>query len=47
MLAQRTAEDCQITALELEPNAYQQAVENAQCSAWANRITIQQGDILR
>ena len=45
MLAQRTAEDCQITALELEPNAYQQAVENAQCSAWANRITIQQGDI--
>ena len=45
MLAQRTAEDCQITALELEPNAYQQAVENAQCSTWANRITIQQGDI--
>lgn len=45
MLAQRTEENCDITALELEPNAYQQAVENAQHSTWKRRISIQQGDI--
>lgn len=45
MLAQRNPQ-AQITALELEPNAYQQAVENVQRSAWANRISIQQGDVL-
>ena len=33
MLAQRTAPDSQITALELEPNACQQAVENAETFA--------------
>lgn len=45
MLAQRTA--CsQITAIELEPNAYQQAKSNAQASPWAERIHILQGDIL-
>ncbi|VEI47649.1 type 12 methyltransferase [Actinobacillus equuli] len=30
MLAQRTADTTQITALELDSNAYQQAVENCQ-----------------
>ncbi|MDU4465440.1 methyltransferase [Haemophilus parahaemolyticus] len=45
MLAQRTEENCDITALELEPNAYQQAVENAQHSTWKRRISIKQGDI--
>ena len=46
MLAQRTA--CsQITAIELEPNAYQQAKSNAQASPWAERITVLQGDFLQ
>lgn len=40
MLAQRSDPSCQITALEIEPNAYQQAVQNAQHSAWADRISI-------
>lgn len=40
MLAQRSDPRCQITALEIEPNAYQQAVQNAQLSAWADRISI-------
>ncbi len=47
MLAQRTDDCCHITALELEPNAYQQAVENAQNSAWANRISVLQGDVMQ
>lgn len=47
MLAQRTGDNCQITALELEPSAYQQAVENAKNSAWAERICVQQGDVLK
>lgn len=47
MLAQRTNTHCKITALELEPSAYQQAVENAQASTWAERIFIQQGDVLQ
>lgn len=47
MLAQRTNANCHITALELEPSAYQQAVENAQNSAWAERICVQQGDVLK
>ncbi|HGO5815924.1 TPA: tRNA1(Val) (adenine(37)-N6)-methyltransferase [Mannheimia haemolytica] len=46
MLAQRTAENCHITALEVEPNAYLQAVENAQNSAYCNRITVIQGDVM-
>lgn len=46
MLAQRTNSNCQITALELEPNAYQQAVENAQNSAYRNRIVVIQGDVM-
>lgn len=40
MLAQRSDPNCHITALEIEPNAYQQAVQNAQHSAWADRISI-------
>ena len=40
MLAQRTVDHCQITALELEENAYQQAVENVKNSAWAARIKV-------
>lgn len=46
MLAQRSQPNCQITALELEPNAYQQAVENAKKSAWSDRLVIKQGDVL-
>lgn len=46
MLAQRNPESC-ITALELEPNAYQQAVENVQHSAWSPRINVLQGDVLK
>lgn len=44
MLAQRS--NAWITALEIEPNAFQQAVENAQNSAFSPRICIQQQDIL-
>lgn len=47
MLAQRTDEDCHIYGLELEPNAYLQAVENAKNSAWAERITLIQGDVMQ
>lgn len=46
MLAQRTNDRCHITALELEPNAYRQAVENAKNSAWATRISVLQGDVM-
>ncbi|WGE31471.1 methyltransferase [Actinobacillus genomosp. 2] len=46
MLAQRTAENTQITALELEPNAYQQAVENCQNSVFSDRLQVYQGDVL-
>ncbi|QLB17013.1 tRNA (adenosine(37)-N6)-methyltransferase TrmM [Mannheimia varigena] len=47
MLAQRTSSNCQITALDLEPNAYQQAVKNAENSAWAERIEVVQGDVMQ
>ncbi|SUT87272.1 type 12 methyltransferase [Actinobacillus ureae] len=47
MLAQRTAETTQITALELEPNAYQQAVENCQNSVFSDRLHVCQGDVLQ
>lgn len=46
MLAQRSDENCHIFALELEPNAYQQAVENVENSQWANRIQVVQGDVM-
>lgn len=45
MLAQR-APQAAITALEIEPNAYRQAVENAQNCAWAARIAVRQGDVM-
>lgn len=47
MLAQRSSLDCQITALEIEPNAYQQAVENGKNSAWADRLHFVQGDVMQ
>ncbi|WP_192919077.1 tRNA1(Val) (adenine(37)-N6)-methyltransferase [Mannheimia pernigra] len=47
MLAQRTSDTCQITALELEPNAYRQAGENVKKSVWANRISVLQGDVMQ
>ena len=46
MLAQRTEDRCQITALELEENAYQQAVENVKNSAWSARINVVHGDVM-
>ncbi|AIZ79795.1 tRNA1(Val) (adenine(37)-N6)-methyltransferase [Actinobacillus equuli] len=47
MLAQRTVETTQITALELDLNAYQQAVENCQNSAFSDRLQVYQGDVLQ
>ncbi|MDH2997740.1 tRNA (adenine-N(6)-)-methyltransferase [Pasteurellaceae bacterium LFhippo2] len=49
MLAQRTACDpnTTITALELDPDAFQQAVENAQNSAWADRLNIINADVMQ
>lgn len=47
MLAQRSSENCAIIGLELEQNAYLQAVENAKNSAWHNRICILQGDVMQ
>lgn len=38
MLAQRSAEDCQISAVELDQVAFLQAQENIQQSKWANKI---------
>lgn len=46
MLAQRN-QNAKITAIEIEPNAYFQALENITNSAWANRITIQLGDVMQ
>ncbi|MCT8525504.1 tRNA1(Val) (adenine(37)-N6)-methyltransferase [Glaesserella parasuis] len=45
ILAQRTA-SAQITALELEENAFHQAQENAQHCPWNNRIDVLQADIM-
>lgn len=45
MLAQRT-ENAHINALEIEPNAYLQAVENVQNCAWHERIHVLQGDVM-
>lgn len=47
MLAQRTDDNCNITALEFESDAFLQAVENARKSAWADRISIIQGDVMQ
>lgn len=46
MLAQRTDENTQISALELEPNAYRQAVENCRNSAFSHRLQVCPGDVL-
>lgn len=40
MLAQRSAADCQIVAVELDPDAAAQAAENVAASPWAERIEV-------
>lgn len=45
MLAQRTEENCQIQAVELDPIAAKQAQENINNSVWKNRIQLTQVDI--
>ena len=45
MLAQRTEENCQIQAVELDPIAAKQAQENINDSVWKNRIKLIQTDI--
>ena len=45
MLAQRTEENCQIQAVELDPIAAKQAQENINNSVWKNRIQLIQTDI--
>ncbi|WP_436893125.1 tRNA(1)(Val) (adenine(37)-N(6))-methyltransferase TrmN [Siccibacter turicensis] len=45
MLAQRTADDVCIDAVELDPQAAQQAMENCQASPWRVRITLHTADI--
>ncbi|WP_147199313.1 tRNA1(Val) (adenine(37)-N6)-methyltransferase [Pantoea sp. CCBC3-3-1] len=45
MLAQRTAENVRIEAVELDEQAAGQARENAAASKWADRITVHQHDI--
>ncbi|QNK33595.1 methyltransferase [Serratia sp. JUb9] len=45
MLAQRTADDVQIDAVELDAAAAAQAHDNAEASPWASRIRIYEQDI--
>ncbi|MGV3347043.1 tRNA1(Val) (adenine(37)-N6)-methyltransferase [Enterobacteriaceae bacterium LUAb1] len=45
MLAQRTADNIQIDAVELNPAAAQQAAENVAHSPWAGRIQVYQANI--
>lgn len=45
MLAQRTKEDSQIYAVELDPAAAQQAQENITLSPWKARINLIRGDV--
>lgn len=40
MLAQRSAADCQIVAVELDPEAAAQAAENVASSPWSGRIEV-------
>lgn len=47
MLAQRTPSQVMIDAVELEPEAAQQAQENVQQSPWPERIRVHQHDIAR
>lgn len=44
MLAQRST--AHITAVEIEPNAYQQAVKNCENSAFSNRLQVIKHDVL-
>lgn len=45
MLAQRTAGNIPVDAVELDAAAAQQAEENVQASPWSSRITVHQSDI--
>jgi tRNA1Val (adenine37-N6)-methyltransferase len=45
MLAQRTAENVVIDAIELDAEAAAQAKENAQASPWASRLMVNEADI--
>lgn len=45
MLAQRSS--AQVVAVELEPNAYQQAVENCKKSAFSDRLQVLNGDVMQ
>ncbi|WP_342750359.1 methyltransferase domain-containing protein [Avibacterium endocarditidis] len=45
MLAQRTTQDCHISAVELDNAAAEQAQENIQASPWAEKISLYQMDI--
>ncbi|OOF78300.1 tRNA (adenosine(37)-N6)-methyltransferase TrmM [Rodentibacter caecimuris] len=45
MLAQRSAFDCRIHAVELDPAAAQQAQENITLSPWKARINLIQGNV--
>lgn len=45
MLAQRST--AMVTAVELEPNAYRQAVENSKNSAFSNRLQVLNLDVLQ
>lgn len=47
MLAQRTPNTCQIEAIEIEQQAYQQALTNAQNCLWSDRIHILHSDIMK
>lgn len=47
MLAQRSTSDTQIIALEIEPSAYQQALENAEQSPWNNKLTVLNCDLMQ
>lgn len=42
MMAQKTGESTQIHAIEPEPNAHEQALENVANSPWANKLLVQQ-----
>ena len=45
MLAQRSAAESQIHAVELDPAAAQQAQENVAASPWAEKVRVYQQDI--
>ncbi|WP_373777934.1 tRNA1(Val) (adenine(37)-N6)-methyltransferase [Glaesserella sp.] len=47
MLAQRTAENVKIVAVELEHNAVEQATQNVVNSPWQNKIQVIQADVMQ